>query len=67
MTFIRLKVLPWLDRKTQRPIYSINFKQASRKSSCVTLTIGKVITLSLTGTRSQKMPNMPRFPDMCRC
>jgi len=30
-------------------------------------TIGKISTLLLTGTRSQKMPNMSRFPDMSRC
>ena len=30
-------------------------------------TIGKISTLSLTGTRSQKVPNMSRFPDMSRC
>jgi hypothetical protein len=35
--------------------------------SLFTLTIGKISTLSLTGTGSQKMPNIPRFPDMCRC
>ena len=36
-------------------------------ASVFTLTIGKIGTLSLTGTGSQKMPNMPRFRDTSRC
>ena len=40
---------------------------ATASESVFTLTIGKISTLSLTGTGSQKTPNMPPFPDMSRC